>query len=588
MLYEHTVQRDNYINARGKIVLMACPGSGKTTSIAYKLGQLVEECNKKNGLHRGIACLSFTNKACEELEQKYLAMHGKKIAYPNVISTIDSFITENIVMQFWYRYPLIEKRPSIVNEGDLINRLFLKLDGVSQEIPICGFNSHMCKKLHTLKPEEINIGQSNSYYYQNHKIEDPDNILYARQVIGYRLKKGVLNSQDAAHVAEYILSHNPEIASSISQRYPYIIIDEAQDTSELQTAIFDHLIDCGLENIEYVGDIYQSIYEWRNASPDNFNRIKQRDGWESLELTENRRSTQSIIDTYSRLRTNDDENITSWDVEDKNIPIRVYKCDGTNVTDVMQDFKTICENNNLKNCHILTRGRKMIRNINGVVRAVYHWKSRMPYMLVKALVSKEENDYTLAIKYMIYACSELSADEENRREHIKTSLDDRAKRSQMIDILQSLPSLDATFEQWTNDAQQVLKEKLNLQGDVNFMPKQRGANGDTLNHEILAKYYRTNAAQPLPFSIETIHSSKGASYGAVLLFLAKNSTLSLNDFKNDQPLTEKQRLLYVACSRAEQFLAFAVPADTSNSKIRRLLGVTDEQIKSPGLQLELF
>ena len=64
-------QKKSYINSRGKVVLKACPGSGKTTTIAYKLHTLIEtEYTKRN--FGGIACLSFTNIAKDEIKEKYL------------------------------------------------------------------------------------------------------------------------------------------------------------------------------------------------------------------------------------------------------------------------------------------------------------------------------------------------------------------------------------------------------------------------------------------------------------------------------------------------------------------------------------
>ncbi|MEE3463984.1 MAG: hypothetical protein VZQ27_06805, partial [Candidatus Cryptobacteroides sp.] len=78
-------------------------------------------------------------------------------------------------------------------------------------------------------------------------------------------------------------------------------------------------------------------------------------------------------------------------------------------------------------------------------------------------------------------------------------------------------------------------------------------------------------------SVDTIHALKGATLDAVLLFLSKDSkgqNISLNDFirKEDGSMTEKQRLIYVACSRASQFLAMAIPADVSDDVVERILG----------------
>ena len=95
-------------------------------------------------------------------------------------------------------------------------------------------------------------------------------------------------------------------------------------------------------------------------------------------------------------------------------------------------------------------------------------------------------------------------------------------------------------------------------------------------------------------NVETIHMAKGASVDAVLLFLSidnRGANISLNLFpdqgQNVNEMTEKHRLIYVACSRAKQFLAFAVRSDVTEETIRQKLG-ENVTIISNGVQLGLF
>ena len=60
MEYEITAERQTYLEARGHIILSACPGSGKTTSIVKKLFDVAKYCTEQYGKHAGFACLSFT------------------------------------------------------------------------------------------------------------------------------------------------------------------------------------------------------------------------------------------------------------------------------------------------------------------------------------------------------------------------------------------------------------------------------------------------------------------------------------------------------------------------------------------------
>ena len=93
-------------------------------------------------------------------------------------------------------------------------------------------------------------------------------------------------------------------------------------------------------------------------------------------------------------------------------------------------------------------------------------------------------------------------------------------------------------------------------------------------------------------SIDTIHAVKGATLDAVLLFLSADSrgeSISLNDFPHSaiRTMTESQRLIYVACSRAAQFLALAVPSSIADDEIRRTLAGVDIDIRYINLQREL-
>lgn len=100
MEYEVTPQRQAYLDARGYTILSACPGSGKTTSIVRKLLAVSRFCREQYGAHTGFACLSFTNKACAELKQKYRVMHEERLTFPNEVLTIDSFIMQYVVLPF--------------------------------------------------------------------------------------------------------------------------------------------------------------------------------------------------------------------------------------------------------------------------------------------------------------------------------------------------------------------------------------------------------------------------------------------------------------------------------------------------------
>jgi superfamily I DNA/RNA helicase len=120
-----TEELQNYLDARGKVVLNACPGGGKTTAISQKIIQLEEEYKSSYGNHSGIACLSFTNAAKDELNLTYNQLCGKTLQYPHLVSTIDSFINTFITLPFYYLLERNFARPQILENNERLN-LFWK------------------------------------------------------------------------------------------------------------------------------------------------------------------------------------------------------------------------------------------------------------------------------------------------------------------------------------------------------------------------------------------------------------------------------------------------------------------------------
>jgi len=96
-VYELTDEQKDFLNADGNVVLHACPGSGKTHVVARKLLKYVKGWNRP---HQGVAVLSFTNVASDEIEKqiKELMPEGFKIGYPHFVGTIDSFINNYILL----------------------------------------------------------------------------------------------------------------------------------------------------------------------------------------------------------------------------------------------------------------------------------------------------------------------------------------------------------------------------------------------------------------------------------------------------------------------------------------------------------
>ena len=587
-------ERKLYFNARGKTIVTACPGSGKTTSIVNKLYTISKEVENESK-HSGVLCLSFTNKAVEEIRTAYRNMHNEEIAYPHKVSTIDSFISQEIVLPYWYLHEKCKSSPIIINDPSLLHNFlwyhYKKNGKLEEACVIRGYGKNAI--IH--KPEEIYIA-SNTYYHKQTKLGD-DLQLYGQKVVNYRIRNGYLTSSDAIFLASEILDKNSIISELIVRRYPYIIVDEAQDTSEDQHKLIEKLCKAGLKNLELIGDINQSIYEWRFARPDILETFTRNPNWNHVPFVNNRRSVQRIIDLYSKLIPADRAlPIVSTKVNDIGLPIIIYRYDKSNSGAIISHFEKTCKDNGLHDWLILTRGHSLGKMLSGRKEEPDYWKSPIAKNLLNAYTSFKYGNIRKAVQRMSLVWAELKYKEseyEKKKAFVKDTIDDFNKSTYLINSLFKMPGLDETFHSWTVKMPKFIQETFGLDEEPEFGVYKRKKDFDikemakTKLSDFFGCSYENNGGR----LIQTIHSVKGASTDAVLLFVSENSKgnqISLNEFKVGKSMKEKHRMIYVACSRARQFLAIAVPSTYPTDKISKMLNGINFEIKAPGLQDELF
>ena len=599
MYYDLTPQRQAYLDSHGYTILIACPGSGKTTSIVRKLFAVSSYCKEHYGVHTGFACLSFTNKACAELKQKYREMHNERLTFPNEVLTIDSFIMQYVVLPFWHLCNACQNKPIVVNDADVLERIYynnVRSGNKWQQYPVMPLRRY--SKLMYAKKPSLTSREKTVYKWNHTVVSEVNEIAYCEAAINYRLSKGIITSDDALWMACDILEHHQDIAQALVMRFPYIVVDEAQDNSELHFEFFRLLKLAGLRNLEYVGDICQSIYGFNNARPELLEALIEEDGWNVLPLSECRRSTQRIIDLYSKLKPHGLPTITSCDVEDKGIPIIVYKYDDNNVRDIIQNFYQVCDDNNLKSRIILARGINKCKELAGVKDVNFkYWKSKLPYKLIDAVFAFERNDIDYAFRITRLVLSELITDNnpDAKRQFIHEIEQDIDWNARIFGFLKQIPSFSLSFKKWSEQVCLLLYDYWGLEEIPIFEPSQKQA-GYKMKEmaDVPVEHFHQSKDRVSEYhrSIDTIHAVKGATLDAVLLFLSSDSrgqNISLNDFPSSEvrSMSESQRMIYVACSRASQFLALAVPKSISDIKIRETLAGVDIIIQDINLQREL-
>lgn len=597
MEFELNEQRRVYLEARGRIVLNACPGSGKTTAIAKKLELLQNEYNFKFSRYSGIACLSFTNTAKNEISAKYTDLSGEYLEFPHKVSTIDSFINQHITLPYYYLFVKNRKRPKVLDDPEFLNKAWKGRFGFKAKN-----NQLICFSYppSSIRIESDGTFSSNGYRPSNDKVAPDVFDKYCKALKLWQIKAGLITTSDSAFIAYDLLCKHPKIGNWLALRFPHIIVDEAQDNSAVQHAIFDKLVELGLSNIEFIGDPYQSLYEWRDADPNLFNtKYADSKNWLGLDLTENRRSPQRIIDCFSLLRKKSDPKVNTACTIDMELPVIVYRYSQTNSPLIVQHFDQLCAKNELKKKQIVVRGNALKNQMLGIKSDQEPWKSNLPYRVIDARQKYEGNEIKDAIKTIRSIAVSLIAkgkdmvEVKELEQELKTN---NQLNAVLLNLLHDLPTFDLTISEWTSETQSFLKDKLSLIEDVDFETKARGSkkfNKDILSEPLKSHFKKSYSESRIP--ITTIHQVKGKSLDSILVFFNESKhkdNITFSDIECSEQTfpSEKQRIIYVALSRPKHLLAMAFPDSITEVDIRKKFGesiviVSNDELKQD-LQLK--
>jgi DNA helicase-2/ATP-dependent DNA helicase PcrA len=269
----------------GQTLLLAVPGSGKTTVIICRIGYLlkVEAIDPSK-----ILTLTFSRMGAKDLKKRYETIFGE--ARNLNFSTIHSFSLSIIryYERFFSRqaYDVLGNVTPVIR--DLYRHLFkgfpgeIELGEIVQQISYCK-NMLLTKKEIALLPSmEVDFVKIYEAYES------------------YKIKHHLMDFDDILKYAWGLLKKYPEILNFFREKYPYIHIDEAQDTSIIQFNILE-LLTGEKGNLFMVGDEDQSIYGFRGAHPKSLLTFKQT--WsegEVLLMEMNYRSTRQIVEYSNR------------------------------------------------------------------------------------------------------------------------------------------------------------------------------------------------------------------------------------------------------------------------------------------------
>ena len=284
-------QKEAVLTVDGSVLLLATPGSGKTTVLVTRLGYMIL-CRGIDP--RGILTMTYTVAATRDMRSRYAALFGESAASALAFRTINS-VSKSIIDSFGRSHAGRAPFELVTDEGEL-NRLVREIcQSVNEGYPedsevrevrrLITYSKNMM-----LTPEEIGKLESST-----------DNLPEIIQRYRDALRdRRWMDFDDQMAYAYTILQKYPEVLEQFQDRFPYLCVDEAQDTSRIQHEIIK-LLAVKSGNLFMVGDEDQSIYGFRAAYPDALLRFEaDHPGAKILLMEENYRSGEQIIAAANR------------------------------------------------------------------------------------------------------------------------------------------------------------------------------------------------------------------------------------------------------------------------------------------------
>lgn len=365
----------------GSLLILAGAGSGKTKTITSRLAYLISI-----GIDpASILTLTFTNKAAREMQQRAFAMIENASTQP-LLCTFHKF---GLLFLKFHMKELNRKGNFIIIDTDDKKRILKSID---KELTTALVASEISKyKNSVLTPAEAKASAQLKMYQQIADVyEKYENYLHENNLVDF---------DDLILLPYKILEQNKELCEEISQKYQYIMVDEYQDTNELQYKLLKKI--CSTHNnICVVGDDDQSIYGWRGATIKNIlNFPNIFENTTVIKLEHNYRSTDTILNHANQLIEHNRDRMGKKLIgtKDKGNSIKVYESQDEN-----EETRKICDDiRKLIDSGVSPKDIAILFRVNALSRSLEEGfnKAKINYQLVGGMKFYERAEIKDLIAY---------------------------------------------------------------------------------------------------------------------------------------------------------------------------------------------
>lgn len=572
----------------GPAMVLAGPGSGKTTVITHRIKNLIEKAEVRP---ENILVVTFTKAAAISMQKRFSTLmnggKGQLVTFGTFHSVFYKILRKS---RRYEATEILSERQKTDYIREIIGRYGISSNDISE------LSQNIINDIGNIKGNMLNAQE---YEPSCCKREDFIKVYNAYTL---ELKKdGKMDFDDILNECYLLLKENTTILEQWRGLYKYILIDEFQDINRIQMNIIE-LLASPLNNIFVVGDDDQSIYGFRGARPEIM--IEFKDYYPEAELIVldvNYRSTQAIINVAGRVIENNktrlDKCAHANNDKDFQPDIRKFRNQVEELKFVVSKIKEY-ENQgiSLSEMAILVRNNSQIQEISSFLknRKIEAESGKYRSNIYNGMVAKDILSYVRgALKFdgtyfnedLIYVLNKpqryisrqvvLSVNmniSAVRRIYSKNNIDSFLFHIEMIRKLPPQAALSyirkgAGYEEYLRlyaiennipmsgllkQLEQLVQEcsKFNtLEQWINSIDSAQNSEGQNFGKKSSGEGGANNR-----INIMTMHGSKGLEFKAVFIVDANQGIIPTSKALRERDFEEERRLFYVAITRAIDYL----------------------------------
>ena len=510
-----------------------------------------------------MALLSYSNVAVETFRAEYAKLTGGHHGLSNrvLICTVDAFVTSHILSSHAASTMQCDRRPYLVNGHEPLLKGFTFFNGkFPQEIRFLSA---------VLKGAEWNF--FNTAVRGNAAHIDASIALTAIKKLG---KAGAYTHDLGRYWAINTIVDQPRLLKILAQRYPYIMIDEAQDIGSVHGCLLKLLIAEGVA-ISLVGDPNQAIYEFAHADGRFLRNFDPGVTGQKETLWENRRSIQSLVDATNKLSGTTYFSAREVPSRKNGAYLITYK--NEELFKIQSTFAEMLANHGYSHdsAAVLCRARD---TVSLIVRSGDSWGQGATEHFARAAFGRDQNgDIADAFTHAVDGVFRLlDKPASTLRFAVLSGADDYLAKAvrRIIWAFLRTPATGIPLASLSAKSSWLPQLKANLtpllttletKCELPYMPKWGYVvTSKGLTEEPLWSQNLATSTVPLP-PVKTVHQVKGRSIDAVLYLLRSSDVSKLLA----GPIHEDGRIGYVGLTRARDLLVVALPNTTKAEIIER-------------------